>query len=124
LNELAAEGNPTGRGGRVLNMNAGSGTTNNLCDGVRKSSDLGLELHASKRLPFEYGNENGQFNDISQWPVFRIIVAPERPQTNPSLTRRWIEDAANRVSKWLRKILLERVVCATDNLDCNDWHAV
>jgi hypothetical protein len=53
LNELATEGNSADCGGRVLNVHAGSGAISYLRDGMRNGADLGLELRASRRLPFE-----------------------------------------------------------------------
>ena len=68
-------------------MHTGSRATNDLCDGMRKRSDLSLKLRASRRLAFEEGNEDWQFNRVHERIVFSIPVTREQPQTNPGLTR-------------------------------------
>ncbi len=90
---------------------------------MRKCSDLGLELCASRRLAFEEGNENRQLSGVHERIVFSIPVTGEQPQTNPGLTRGRTEDAADGVSKRLREIALQRALWVSDELHCNDWHA-
>jgi len=124
LNELATEGDATGGGRRVLNVHTGSRTTNNLCDGMRQGGDLGLELCASRRPAFQDGNEHGQFSGIDNGPVFRIFVAPERPETNPGLTRGRMERASYGVSERLREIVPQRAICVSDEFHGDDRHAV
>jgi hypothetical protein len=123
LNELATEGNSADCGGRVLNVHAGSGTTSYLRDGMRNGADLGPELRASRRLPFEDGNENGQCIGLDVRSVFGVLVAPEQAETNPGLARRRLEHATDGFRKRPRKILLERAICFGDKFYCNDWHA-
>src|SRR6478672_526598 len=100
-------------------MHTGCRATSNLCDGVRKCSNLGLKLCAFRRLAFEEGNEHGQFGGAHEPIVFSIPVTWEQPQTNPGLTRRRTEDTADGVSKRLREIALQRVIWVSDEIHRN-----
>ncbi len=122
MDELAAKRRPPNRGGRVLDMHTGNRTTNDLCDGMCKSGDLGLKLCGSRRLAFEEGYENGQFSALDKRVVFSILVRLERPQPNPRLTGRRIEDATHCVSERLREIVPQRAIRVGDELDREDWH--
>jgi hypothetical protein len=59
LNQPAAECNPSCCGGRVLNVDAGGRTTNDMCDRMRECGHFGLKHSASRRLPFENSDEYG-----------------------------------------------------------------
>jgi hypothetical protein len=52
------------------------------------------------------------------------LIPPQGPHPNPRLTRWRIERNTNGVSKRLGKIMLKFAICADDDLDRNDWHAV
>jgi len=55
-------------------------------NGLGECSDLPLEHGTGRHLAFEDGDKDGQFSGINKGVVFRILVAPERPQAHPGLT--------------------------------------
>jgi hypothetical protein len=77
LNELATERDPIDRGGRVRNMHTVSRAANDLCDGIRKCSDLGLKLCADRWLTYEDANENRQTGDVHDRIVLGVPVTRE-----------------------------------------------
>ncbi len=77
MNQPATECDATDRGGRKLDMHTVSRATNNLCDGMRKCSHLGLKLGANRRLAVEKSNKDWQFSLVHERIVFSIRVTRE-----------------------------------------------
>lgn len=101
LNDLATQGNPTGRSGLVGNVYASSGATNSFRNGLGQCTDLGLEFGRRRQLALHDTNEHPQLIGAHEGFVFRVVMTGEAPQANPGLTRRRSEREANGVGKRL-----------------------
>ena len=79
-------------------MHTGSRTIQSLRDSPRECRDLGLEVGTGRRQSFQNGDKHGQLTGVNRRLVFRVMIALERAEPNPSLTRWRSERATNGIS--------------------------
>jgi len=101
-----------------------SGAANDLCDGLGKGQDIGLQFRTDGNLPCEDAYEDRPLSGTKERVIFRVIVACNPPYTNPCLARIGMMQGAR---SSIRQRLDERspavFLLIADNFHRDDWHA-
>ena len=102
FNELAAKGNSTACGRRVLNVHARRRASQGIRDSVSQGRDLGRQFPLRRNRAFQHYNEYRQSDDSTN-DASRIMLACKYTKPDPRLPRRRLQGAAHRVGERPRK---------------------